>query len=78
LPPIKLTHRDVVVLVNRCGLSIAEAWEERPAWEVRALLMDQVAQLEAARKERDRADDKPEIPTIAAEEAPAWIDELPE
>lgn len=66
-------------MLNRAGMSMHQAYAERPPWEVEAVLMAQVAEREANREptqaeieaEEDAALNPPDTP------APAWFNEIP-
>lgn len=77
LGPLRFTLRDVILLCHRCGLTYDEAAEGRPAFEVRVLLMAEVAMLEERRRDREDEDEEnaPLNPPDTA--APAWVDALP-
>jgi hypothetical protein len=66
-----------VVLLNRIGLTTYQAAHERPGWEVRALLMNLIAEAKQRRREADGDSaftDEPLNPPDTP--APAWVDEL--
>lgn len=61
-------------MLNRVGLTMDEAWSERPPYEVEALLLSQVAQREVAMDRSPRHD----IPIMeSGGAAPGWVDDLP-
>jgi hypothetical protein len=76
LEPLRFTLRDVILLLHRAGVSYREASEERPAFEVRVLLMDQVAQLEARRRETEGGEEEREPLNPPDAPAPSWVDDL--
>lgn len=65
-------------MLHRVGLSAHEARHVRPAFEVRALLLNIVAEGEVRRREA-AGEDLEEKPPINPPDtpAPAWVDELP-
>lgn len=70
---------EVIVLLNRVGITLEEAYHERAPIEIEALLMSQVAQREAANDGEDQP--RHNIPihqNPEGEAAPAWVDDLPE
>lgn len=74
-PPLRFTFRDVILLAHRAGLSLEEVRSVRPAFEVRAILLDQIAQLEARKGEASDPEREPLNPPDTP--APAWVDDLP-
>lgn len=80
--PLRFTFRDVILLAHRAGLSLEDVRSGRPAFEVRAILLDQIAQLEA--RKGDGAPDRGPLLGANGEPinppdtpAPSWVDELP-
>lgn len=76
---MEFTLADVVLMLNRAGLSMHQAYAERPPWEVEALLMAQVAEAEANRP-RTHHDEQAEAEALLNPPdtpAPAWFNELP-
>lgn len=77
--PIRLTLGEAIVLLNRVGVTLEEAYHERAPVEVEALLLSQIAQREAAQRNEDHP--RHNIPihkNPEGEAAPPWVDDLPE
>lgn len=77
LEPLRFTLRDVILLCQRAGLTYDEAAEGRPAFEVRVLLMEQVAILESRRRDREEHDEEDAPLNPPDTPAPSWVDDLP-
>lgn len=77
--PLCFTTRDLVILAHRAGVALHVLRGEYPAWEARALLLDQVAQLEQRRRAAAEEDDRGPAPPINPPDqpAPSWVDDLP-
>lgn len=67
---------EAIVLLNRAGLTLAEAVGERAPIEVEALLMNQIMQSEQHRR-RSRAEEVDIVENRVGEAAPPWVDDLP-
>jgi len=75
--PIRLTLGEAIVLLNRAGVTLEEAVQERPPLEVEALLLNQLAEWEARRKKK-KSEEIPIHVNRVGEAAPGWVNDLPE
>lgn len=75
--PITLKLGEAIVMLNRVGVTLEEAVQERAPVEVEALLLNQLAEWEARRK-RTRSEEIPIHVNRPGEAAPGWVNELPE
>lgn len=77
MDPIRLTLGEAIVMLNRVGLTIDVALQDRAPFEVEGLLMSEIAQREAVR-ERESSGGIPIVENRVGEAAPGWVNDLPE
>jgi hypothetical protein len=71
-----LSLGEAIVMLNRVGITLEEAYHQRAPIEVEALLMNQIAMWEANRRQ-NRAEEMDVIENRVGEAAPPWVNDLP-